>query len=287
MNQKVVVILEILAILGASIYLFITDVIPDYKKSLGSSDSFIKSNDYHNMVEFQIDHSVNFALVISKQKKVSHLFFFDKNATCLYNQNIEGKTIFYALEIVIKKLIEDDFLTSKASIKLVRYGDFAYDDIYHYLEFYTNKYGLSNDFLEEKNSLKELYQSLKLGAMDDESAMLRNLDYYSKEFCRTNISSNNQGDLNDENARSYTKHVYQKLENYILENNIKNADKNQVPFQIQMIPADSLKKYYPTAKSWYYVRNGKIYAYIELLNDEIQYGYCYEGSIDKNRKGEC
>ena len=54
-----------------------------------------------------------------------------------------------------------------------------------------------------------------------------------------------------------------------------------------MIPADDSETYYPTDNSWYNVKEGKIYAYIELQNKTELYGYCYNGTIDKNYEGKC
>ena len=77
MEKKSVVILEIIGILIAFVYLFVTVSYPKYKKSLGSSDHFIKSENYKNMLEFHIDQNVHFAVVLSFGKNT---YFSEKTA---------------------------------------------------------------------------------------------------------------------------------------------------------------------------------------------------------------
>ena len=125
--KKKVIILEVIATLVAFVLYAIFIGIPDYRKQLGSSDSYIKVSDYCNMIEISIDDSVDFSLLLNEKSQVYHIFFFDKNARCLYNQNIEGKSYEKASLIVISKLIEFDYLKVDSKIKMIRYGDFDYD----------------------------------------------------------------------------------------------------------------------------------------------------------------
>jgi len=52
MEKKIIFILEILLIIGASIYYIIAEVLPEYREKFGSSDTFLKTDDYKNMIEF-------------------------------------------------------------------------------------------------------------------------------------------------------------------------------------------------------------------------------------------
>jgi hypothetical protein len=55
-----------------------------------------------------------------------------------------------------------------------------------------------------------------------------------------------------------------------------------------MIPGDDEFKYYPSINSWYYVKDKKVYAYIEfVISDNKVKGYCYNGSIDLVKEGVC
>ena len=63
--------------------------------------------------------------------------------------------------------------------------------------------------------------------------------------------------------------------------------KDNTSLIIQVIPADVDGKYYPSSNSWYYIQNGKIYAYIEFSEENKIYGYCYQGTIESRSKGVC
>ena len=82
------VILVFLLIIGSLIF----KVIPEYKETQGSSDKFITTDKYTDIVEITINNKPNFALVI-EDKIISNILFFDQESICLYNQNIEGSTI--------------------------------------------------------------------------------------------------------------------------------------------------------------------------------------------------
>ena len=89
MPKKFVFILEIIAIILASFYYILIEVIPDYKKNIGSSDKFINLENYENMLEFEIPNKINFAVIINKNKSIYQIIFLDENASCLYNKNID------------------------------------------------------------------------------------------------------------------------------------------------------------------------------------------------------
>ena len=138
-------------------------------------------------------------------------------------------------------------------------------------------------------------KSSSLGSdTESEADALRNIEYYSKEIVRhTNVSKNYNSSsddniiLDDSSSKSLSNSVYKSIEKYIRENNISNLERGNQELIISMIPADSSLKYYPSDSSWYYVSNGKIYAYIEFRDNSNSYGYCYSGSIDLIKNGVC
>ena len=93
--------------------------------------------------------------------------------------------------------------------------------------------------------------------------------------------------LSKTNSRTLSDNVYKKIENYIIDNNISNLDKDNDKLLITLIPADTSNKYYPTSNSWYYIKDKKVYAYIELNEAGNYYRYCYKGSIDDIKEGAC
>lgn len=290
MEKKIIFILEILLIIGASIYYIIAEVLPEYREKFGSSDTFLKTDDYKNMIEFKIDKTVNFSLLLNNQKKIFHIMFFDKNSICLYNKDIENKDVDIALEEVIKILIENDYLKSSSIVSITRYDDYLYDYFKNILIVTLEIYHLNTNILEDKSSLMEKATELELKPIKDQKKILSNMDYYSKEFPRSlNTVSNNNDDiiLSENTSKRVTNNVYKKIEEFVLKNDIKYLDQNNTDLVISLIPADSTGKYYPSSNSWYYVKDGKVYAYIEIIDNNKSYSYCYRGSIDLVTEGEC
>ena len=282
MKKKTVVILEVLILLISAVIYFYVEVLPDFKKSLGSSDKLINTKKYQNMIEFNIDNNTNFALVLNKDKKVYHIFFFSKTARCLYNKNIENKDYSKSLDIVVNELIENQMLTTTSSIIVTKYNDNNYSEFIKTFKLILNKYNIETNVIEKVNTLEDKAKYLRIDNKNNDS-ILREIDFYSREFLRVNVGEKNNIIITDSNILTYTNNVYKKIENYVINNNIKTQEKNSEELIINLIPADSNGKYYPSSNSYYYVREGKVYAYIEIDNK----GYCYKGSINNYEKGEC
>ena len=125
MEKKLTIIEIIIVVIAAIIYLFIS-VLPNFKKTIGTSDHFIKTSSYLNMYEINIDNKVNFAFIEDNEEKIYHILFFDENSTCLYNQNIEKKYVNAATTETIKILIENNYLNSKSVLSITRYNETGY-----------------------------------------------------------------------------------------------------------------------------------------------------------------
>jgi len=291
MGKKIVVVLEILAIFVATIWCIFAEVIPEYKEKLGSSDKFIRPDAYSNMLEIQVDNVTSFAILLDKDTNIFHLMFFDKEAICLYNQNIEGKSLQKGLLSIIKILIENDYLKNTSIVTVTRYNDKDYEKCKRVFVELLSQYGLNTNIIEKSNTLKEKAKELGIDASNNED-ILKKIDLYSKEYPRllNNIDYQKENEnlkLTEETSKKFTNQVYRKIEEYVEEEHISYLDKNNTVFEIQLIPADNHNQYFPSNRSWYYVSEGRVFAYIEIVDGEKQYGYCYQGSIDKSIKGEC
>ena len=293
-NNKLLFIIEIALVLGGLIFFTIKEAIPEYKSNYGSSDRFINTSTYKNLIEINIDNKTNFGLIINNKNKISNIFFFDKNSICLYNQNIENKELDKSLDEIITLLIKNNHLKDTSNIDIIRYNNTNYKEFIDKFTFSISKYKLNIKVNELTNSLDNKRDELELlGTTDDE--ILQNLDYYSKQLIsniKNNISKYGEKEeasilLTNSNSRTLTDNVYKKIENYIDKNNINNLERDNDVLIITMISADSNNKYYPTSNSWYYVNNKKVYAYIELSENSNYYRYCYNGSIDDIKEGAC
>lgn len=291
MKNKVIVIFEILAVFILYLFILFKDGIPRFKSSLGSSDHFISTNKYNNMFEINIDNSIDFALVIDEDDNIYHIMFLNQNAVCLYNHGIENHSINDGSVLIVKRLIEDDYLKDLSTITITRYGDNGYNDFKNGFFAALKSYKLNNSVIELSSSLDELASRLKIEDSSSKDQIIREIDLYSKNFSLNGNTKKNEQEKSDgidpKTARKYTNTIYKKIERYIIDNRIENMDKNSQRLSIYLIPADGEGKFYPTKNSWYYVKDSKIYAYIELNDGINTYGYCYSGSIDSYKEGVC
>ena len=295
MNEnKLLLIIEIVLIVGGLLFFTFKEAIPEYKSNYGSSDKFINTSKYKNLIEINIDDKVDFGLVINEDNKIYDILFFDKTSICLYNQNIENKELDKSLDSIISILIENNYLKNNSNITITRYNDKYYKEFINKFSSSSSKYKLNNNVNELTNSLESKRNDLGLAGKTD-TEIIQNLDYYSKQLVsnvKNNISKNEESTdtsvvLSSTNSRTLSDNVYKKIENYVIKNNINNLEKDNDKLIISMIPADSNNKYYPTSNSWYYVKNKKVYAFIELSENGNYYRYCYNGSIDDIKEGTC
>ena len=278
-----------------SITLFVLAIIfkglPEYKESLGSSDSLIISSNYEDMIEFKIQDSANFS-IITKDNKVKHILIFNKQAVILYNKNIENKSFDEAIEKIINILINSNSISNYSNIELTKYKSINYKKIKNVLEKYLVSNNLSNTKIVEKTTTLEEKAKLLGLRVKNKKTIIFQLGIYSKEIIdkyknETNTSLEEISSLTEEKSLEYANNVFQKLENYVITNNIVEQDINSSVLPIILIPANKEANFYPSTKSWYYVTNNKIYAYIAFDDKKTTYAYCYQGSINEVKKGEC
>lgn len=291
MKNKIIPIIEILSIIITIILAICFKFFPEYKKTLGSSDSFINTSSYQDIIEIKINSTPDFAVVTSTDNKITNILFFDKKSACLYNKSIENKVIETAIEKTIKILIENDYIRSHDTITLTQYNGTSYRKVKSSISSTLENLGVQFNFIEEKKTLKEKAKELDLDDTSEES-LIRLIDIYSKGIIRnykndTSSSDNLVEELTEETAKQYANNVYKKIETYILEKNITSQEISNTDFSITLIPADSKGNYYPNSNSWYYIKLGKVYAYISFTSNDTTYSYCYQGSIDEYKKGEC
>ena len=70
MNNKTKFLIELIIVIGLFVWYTYKELIPELKKEYGSSDTFLNTNSYQNMIELNIDNKVDFAIIINTDKKV-------------------------------------------------------------------------------------------------------------------------------------------------------------------------------------------------------------------------
>ena len=290
-ENKIKIIIEIIILVIAFTYLFIKETLPEIKKEFNGSGRIIDTNNYKNMFEFKIDEETDFILILNKENKIYHIIFLSKESNVLYNKSIEDNKLKESIEETIKTLISSNYLKNNSSITIIRYNDSYYNEFKNELKKTLSKYKINNNFKEEESSLLSIKTRLNLEGNDNES-ILRNLDIYSKNYIinnkntKTNIIENTES-LNNDSSRKLCNNIYTKIEKYAYENNIDNLERNNNILIISSLPADKDGKYFATNNSWYYIKDKKVYAYIEIKDNESVYKYCYNGAIDNIKEGEC
>lgn len=291
MTEKALNKISILILIVLTIGAFIFKGIPEYKESLGSSDSFFNYSNYEDMIEFRINSNINFA-VITNNNQVVHILIFNEKSMCLYNQNIEEQSINNAMTKIVNILLENNKISNSSIVELTKYENISYNKVKNSFQTALTNNNLTNiTYREKTSSLEEKAQNLDITATTKEN-IITQLELYSK-----NIISKYSGEnpdittekviLTDEQALEYANNVYQKLQNYVITNNIGEQSIDSAALPISFIPANSSGTIYPTTSSWYYITNGQVYAYIAFIEQDTFYDYCYQGSIEKNKKGEC
>ena len=179
MNNKTKFLIELIIVIGLFVWYTYKELIPELKKEYGSSDTFLNTNSYQNMIELNIDNKVDFAIIINTDKKVNHLFFFDENSTCLFNQNIENKSISTSINQIMTILDLNDYIKDLSTITIIKYNNEYYDVINKEIRKYITNNNLQVTIIELEKTLKEKQEELGIRGEDDKS-ILQEMDYYSK-----------------------------------------------------------------------------------------------------------
>lgn len=274
--QKILsIVITIVIVVGAIIY-----KLPELKNIKGSSDNYIDVENYDSIVGININEKVEFLLVTNNQK-ITNLVFLTDSSLCLYNKNIEGKSIKEALSNILKILENKGYINDE--LILIMYPDNKdYDSI---KELLTDK-----NLIEETSTYQDISRKYNLtNIYEDNKKQISYLDKYSKELIR--IYNNDKLEekvanrMTDEEALEAANRVYEKLTVYALD--VENQDKDSNDLLIQNIPANQKLTIYPSEESWYYIKNYKVYAYIKFISLTKDYEFCYTGSIEKIKKGAC
>lgn len=285
-NEKLTILIAIISLL---IYVLTNEIIPKIKTNLGSSDNLLLPSNYEDMTEFKINHSQNFAMVTNKNKVV-HLLFFTEDSLCLYNQNIENNNIIDAVNKITDILISNNLLMDNSTIEIIKYENITYSEIKStFIKNITSK-NIPIVFTETATTLEKKINSLGL-SKEKEEYMITQLDLYSKDIIdkykdnKKNLEKKEC--ISEQEAQEYANNVYQKLTNYVITNNIVEQERTSAALPIHLIPASLDGNIYPSINSWYYITDKKVYAYIKFDSLNTTYDFCYQGSIDVLKKGEC
>ena len=292
MKEKYKNILQIVIVFILIICALIFNVIPEYKASQGSSDKYIDTENYTDIVEVKVNNKPNFALIIT-DNQISNILFFDQESLCLYNQNIEGLSIKDGTKKIIELLITNDYLKQDYFLILTKYKNKSYEKTKQYLLTALQDLSVTVNVQEESSSIEQKAKENNI-TYKDEISSLKEIELVSKDIVRQHNNDvsyqstiNKPENITQDNSREYTDTVYKKIESYMRSNNITNQTIDNQTLEITKIPANSRGNVFPDSTSWYYIEDSKVYAYISITINNNNYSYCYQASIDVYKKGQC
>ena len=284
-EEKILNILTVIVIIILLGYYIITNSIPNYKKTFGSSDKLINTNNYVNLINMNVNNNINVGFILNDKKQIYHIYFYDDNSMIFYNKNIENNTLNKSMDIIITRLIEEDYLKEKSTITLTKYDKKYYTDFKDSLNKILKKYKV-NVYLKEKQSdLLTLGKDLEIDNTDRDKILLE-IDLLLKSQVNTK-EEKEEVKLTEKDIKKYCNNIYMNIEKYMTDNNIKNEEKNNTKLDIKTITADSNSSIFPDKESYYYIKDSKVYAYIKITIDAKSKDYCYNGSIDEYKVGAC
>lgn len=282
-------VLEAVVVVIVVFYLAFTKVMPEYQKSLGSSERLFKISNYETGVEVKITQGPSFFLVITKNNEVSNIFIENELAGVIVNQNIEGKTIEKAIPQIIEILINANLINNQI-INVINYNN---QEVYkNVLQLMKNTLEINqktSQIIESNSTLQQKAIELNLQEKEDNQILwtlyLNSANKISSLPKKTStITSTSK--INKESAEKYADEIYQKLITYTMNANIENQEINNERVPIQYIPGDTSNTVYASSDSWYYIKNHKVYAQITITGEK-NYTFCYTGSIKDKKEGDC
>lgn len=292
MKEKTQALLKIVLIICLLIGTLIFKFIPEYKNSQGSSDTYIKTNTYDGIIELKIDSGTNLILITSNSN-LTNILFLDNKSLCLYNKDIENTSLASATEKIIALLVENNYLTPNSVITLTKYTNSSYQTFKNYLTKSLSEISFPCNIVEQESTLKEKAQVLNTTSSSDETSTLKEIELYSKDLIRRyknyalNEPASEKESFTKENAQKYAQTVYEKLTSYAKKNNITSQEIFSSSMPIDLIPANNTGTIYPSPSSWYYIKDSKVYAYINIVEGSQNYDFCFQGAIDEYKEGPC
>lgn len=273
---KILYIVVVIAILlGTFIYHF-----PEFKKMISDIDNFINIDEYDTIVGIKIESGPEF-LLVSNNDKITNILYLNSAATILYDKEIEKNNIKTSLDKILNILEEKDYLQTK-KFTLVMYPD---NKNYNEIKSIISKKILIN---EENKTYQDTINEYEISVSTGES-QIRSIMKYSyiiiSEYKNEKLNEGITNRMTEEESLLAANKVYEKLLTYALD--VENQEINSKVLLIETIPANSDLTIYPSSESWYYIKNHQVYAYINFTGLTDDYEFCYNGSIEKMKRGNC
>ena len=285
--KKIFIILEVVIILAVVVIGGIVQY-KKYQNDLGSSVRLFTYKNYKTAVRLK-NSNIDVIVLINKKNEISNLVFLTNNSKVLYNKNIEGNKLEVGVERIIKTLQDMSYIDD--DLVIINYKD---ENVFKRIVSIIDKSLQDKNIVikieKKQKSIQSLASEFNL-SVDKEDKILSEI-YYNKNLINDFIQEEDKKEISNDNKnininyQEYTDVVYKKLLSYKDQNGIVNQDISS-KIDISKIPVDIDKNIYPEQDSWYYIKNGNIYAYIKVKIEGKTKDFCYNGSIDNVEEGVC
>lgn len=283
-EKKLSSILVVVIIIGFLLYPVVTKL-PKVMKDFGLNN-YMQYKNYKTMLEFNIKDGPDFAIVVNKNNKVLTHFYFNKEALDIKNEKIDNINYKESITRIFEKLYEDDISTD---ITITSYDNHSLtNSAVDSVNNSVSNYGLKSNIKQNKSKLQNKSKQLNLKEKKRNRIFIL-LSMYSSDVANGGINRKSKNivkrEIDTDKYKEYSVIVYKKLEKYQSINNVVNQNINESSFNIYNVPASD--DIYPDKDSWYYIKNGKVYAYIKFVSNEDIYNICYNGDVDNYNEGSC
>lgn len=231
----------------------------------------------------EVEGNANFILLVNKNYKISNIIYLnEKSVEALYHKKIEGKKIEKAVPSIVENLKNTKVFDDDQNIILIDYGN---QSIFSKVEEEFNKqfviYGISKEITTDLNTIQNKLNQLNLELNNNQEKDLKSLYYYSLDIISKSREDKdfNMDQEGEENIDQYALNVYNKLLTYSssISNQTKD-DLNGIDITTINATGDYENEQYATNKSWYYIKDYKVYAYLNFSIHDKNYDYCFLGS---------
>ncbi len=264
-------------IIGIVLILIVGMIIVSYitlKEAILRLNNNVSLDTKNYLTAVEINQEADFILLINNKKKISNVIYLNKESiNSLYDKKIENKSIEDAVEIIMENLGQ------KTKIEITNYKDTGvFNEFCNEINKQLVISAIPNELIKKTSTLEEKITMLNLSSDKDQDSMLKALFYYSLDQINDKFK-NLDKPISEQQVNEYATNLYEQLLIY-QENISKQNSTNLEPIAITNINAtkDYDAQLYATDKSWYYIKDNKVYAYINFNIDEVSYDYCFLGS---------
>ena len=101
-EEKILNILTVIVVIILLGYYIITNSIPNYKKTFGSSDKLINTNNYVNLINMNVNNNINVGFILNDKKQIYYIkcafSVFHLNLALRYNFTVSSINMLDAMK---------------------------------------------------------------------------------------------------------------------------------------------------------------------------------------------